>query len=567
MVPAQQRLDAAHLPGGDIDLRLVVQLQLLALHGAAQGVFQLQRAQRLRLHLGREKAERGTAVALGAVHGHVGGLGEGVEVLSVAGVQGDAHRRRHGQLVVADLIRLAEGFEQLARHARGALRVGAGQQQHEFVAAQARHGVVLAHHGAQAVADLDQQRIAHAVPQRVVDVLEVIEVDEHHRQRCAGAGRFAYGLLAALGQQRAVGQAGQGVVVGQPVDAVLVFLAVHDLAVQVDHGLVQLARAFAHLALQFLVGLGQRLLGALALGDVHGDPHRALCAHGLGADVADHRRAVLAAQRDFAGEGLPLGEGDVAALASVFPLGIAAVPAPRRAADQLARLVAQHLLEVAVAAGEVALAQEHDADHGLVEEHLLFQLDGAQQVLRLLVFVDVVDGPNGPFAGVLGVDQAAREAGPEQGAVAPAHLALAAEGLALAEGGVGLTPQRTESVAVGVQGLAAMPQQFLWAGIAIDFSVTLVAMHHDPVADEDDADPGAVQQGLLFAQGALQGSANDRSGNFRDLNRVVHERGECVVIARDVPNCIRSVCWCRHGVVMAPHHTGGTATGPKEKSR
>ena len=104
-----------------------MQVQLVALQRATQGIFQLQRTHRLRLHLRGEEAEGVAAVALGPVHGRVGRLGEGLEVGAVLREQGDAHRRRHGQLVVADLVGDAGGFLQLACHARGAVGVRPGQ--------------------------------------------------------------------------------------------------------------------------------------------------------------------------------------------------------------------------------------------------------------------------------------------------------------------------------------------------------------------------------------------------------------------------------------------------------
>jgi len=62
-----------------------------------------------------------------------------------------------------------------------------GHQYDEFVAADARDHVAGAHAREQAPARLDQQRVARAVALAVVDVLEVVEVDEQHREpACAG---------------------------------------------------------------------------------------------------------------------------------------------------------------------------------------------------------------------------------------------------------------------------------------------------------------------------------------------------------------------------------------------
>ncbi|GAO22120.1 hypothetical protein ALISP_1940 [Alicycliphilus sp. B1] len=156
------------------------------------------------------------------------------------GEQGDAHGQGERQLVVAHLHGLHGGLLHLGRHALSALGVRARQQQHELVAAQARHGVALAHGALQAPGDLHQQGIAHAVAQRIVDMLEVVQVEEHHGQRRAVLLRQADGLLAPFGQQHAVGQLRQGVVVRHAVDALLVAAAVLDLALQpAHHGAVE----------------------------------------------------------------------------------------------------------------------------------------------------------------------------------------------------------------------------------------------------------------------------------------------------------------------------------------
>ena len=82
----------------------------------------------------------------------------------------------------AELVRRREGAQQPLcdlddlRALRDAL-----QQDGELVAAQARGGVHLAEGRAQPVGDADEQLVAGGVAQRVVDGLEVVEVDERDR--------------------------------------------------------------------------------------------------------------------------------------------------------------------------------------------------------------------------------------------------------------------------------------------------------------------------------------------------------------------------------------------------
>ena len=62
----------------------------------------------------------------------------------------------------------------------------AGGDDGEFVAAEPRDEIVAAHDAAQPLRDVEDQLVADMVAERVVDVLEVVEVDvEHGRGRAA----------------------------------------------------------------------------------------------------------------------------------------------------------------------------------------------------------------------------------------------------------------------------------------------------------------------------------------------------------------------------------------------
>ena len=81
----------------------------------------------------------------------------------------------------------------------------------ELVAAEAGDQVAGAHRRAQPVGHLDEQLVAGGVAERVVDDLEVVQVQEQAGQPAApGRNRSATSLASSV----AVGQAGQRVVVG-----------------------------------------------------------------------------------------------------------------------------------------------------------------------------------------------------------------------------------------------------------------------------------------------------------------------------------------------------------------
>ena len=70
-------------------------------------------------------------------------------------------------------------IDDAAREARGILgRIDILLEHHEFVAAEARHEILRAQHFAQAVGDRAQELIAAGMAKRVVDLLELVEVDE-----------------------------------------------------------------------------------------------------------------------------------------------------------------------------------------------------------------------------------------------------------------------------------------------------------------------------------------------------------------------------------------------------
>ncbi len=140
------------------------------------------------------------------------------------GDQGNADAGRHLQALAVEEHRLGQQLADGVGHFANliadlaARAFEAAEQDHEFVTAQARNGVLHAHAGLQARGDDFQHRIAHRVPEGVVDVLEMVEVEEH--QCAAQVMAFEQGdlLAQAVHQQGAVGQVGQWVVVGQVAD-------------------------------------------------------------------------------------------------------------------------------------------------------------------------------------------------------------------------------------------------------------------------------------------------------------------------------------------------------------
>jgi len=78
-----------------------------------------------------------------------------------------------------------------------------GNADDEFVAAQPSQQVGRLDAGAQPLGELDQQGVARRMSEGVVDVLEVIEIEEHQRKLLSSRAIFD-GLVAQLSQLRAV---------------------------------------------------------------------------------------------------------------------------------------------------------------------------------------------------------------------------------------------------------------------------------------------------------------------------------------------------------------------------
>ena len=112
----------------------------------------------------------------------------------------------------------------------GLLAADVLEQDRELVAAEARGGVDAAHGAVEPPRDRDQHLVADRVPERVVDLLEVVEVEEEHRERAVVAAPAGQRLARGLDEHRAVGEPGDGVVEGLVRELGLERLALADVA-------------------------------------------------------------------------------------------------------------------------------------------------------------------------------------------------------------------------------------------------------------------------------------------------------------------------------------------------
>ena len=163
---------------------------------------------------GIEHREPVLARLLGRVHRDVGVAQQVVGLVALLEAGGDADAGRHLQVLPVDRERDGERGDEARRDGhRGAELRLVEQQDRELVAAEAGGHVAGADARLDAVGDRGEQPVAGRVPEGVVDVLEVVEVEEQDDRDPVG-GRVLDRAVDLLGEQAAVGEAGQRVVVG-----------------------------------------------------------------------------------------------------------------------------------------------------------------------------------------------------------------------------------------------------------------------------------------------------------------------------------------------------------------
>ena len=234
VLPADQGLGADHLARAHVDLGLVVKhegvvVQRLADVGQAFVV-----PAHVAVGFGVEDVAAVLACQLGLVHGLVGLAQQlvGVDLFGLrVGGHADAGRDLHHGRADGD------GPGRGREHARDDLQHLPGvfdvlHDGHEFVTAQAGQRVALAQGLAQALGHGHQQLVTDGMAVPVVDVLEAVEVEVDDGQLLAAPTRLPHRLVQPVGQQDAVGQAGQRVVVGVEVQLLLVLLELGDVREQ-----------------------------------------------------------------------------------------------------------------------------------------------------------------------------------------------------------------------------------------------------------------------------------------------------------------------------------------------
>ena len=211
--PACQRFRTDDAPGLQRQLGLVMQHKLIAVQRLADRAFQVLLVLGAQVHVFGVKAEIPRAAFFAGAHRGFSVLEQAHGVVAVIGVNTDAQAGAHTQVMPRDMASRADGIEYLLRNVLGLLgMLDIVKQHHELVGAITKHRIRRPHRRHQAQAHLCKHLVAGRIAQGVVDALEAVEPQKHHRQlRVVPAGQGDR-LGQAVAQQRAVGQLRQGVV-------------------------------------------------------------------------------------------------------------------------------------------------------------------------------------------------------------------------------------------------------------------------------------------------------------------------------------------------------------------
>ena len=141
------------------------------------------------------------ALCLGLIHGNICPFHQFIDVLAVITEKGRADAHRGAVLMPGEVVGLFELAEKsfadlLGFGGRGfCVCVEAFQQDHKLVAPETGHGVGCAHLGHQALCHLHQQLVADIVAKRVVQRLEVVQIEEQQCSPLAAAGAGSQGVF------------------------------------------------------------------------------------------------------------------------------------------------------------------------------------------------------------------------------------------------------------------------------------------------------------------------------------------------------------------------------------
>ena len=240
MLPPDQGLHRGGPTAHQVDARLVDEIERPGLQRAAQVGLELEALGYALALLFREEPEAAPTPRLALVEGRICRPQQGLRVLAVVWVGGDADGSGDLQLMAAD----GEGRTERLHQARGDvsdLRPGLDlrQQHDELVAAVPRHHVLRTQRPNHALGHAPQYLVTRLVAERVVDQLEAVQVEEQDGQHGpAPLGLLEHRVQVTL-EHRPRRQAREVVVLGPVCQLVVEPLLLDGASEQQGHRLQQ----------------------------------------------------------------------------------------------------------------------------------------------------------------------------------------------------------------------------------------------------------------------------------------------------------------------------------------
>ncbi len=201
-LPPHQRFEAHELTGAQVDPWLVDEEQLAAAHRVAERILEIVTARDPCTHLGVEQLASTTAVFLGLIQRDVGvseeraastSVSDASAIPTLADTNASNPSRSNGsfkvRIRVGDFFRLGDVGKILTEH-------------DELIAAEPGDGVADSDHCSNAFGGLPKKDVARLVTETVVHHLEVVEVEEQHRERATPPADEIDRVLGAVEKER-----------------------------------------------------------------------------------------------------------------------------------------------------------------------------------------------------------------------------------------------------------------------------------------------------------------------------------------------------------------------------
>ena len=186
-MPADERLQAVDPTAPQVDERLEVQQELVALERSAEVGTERELGGRRRLRTRRIETMGIASLRFRAVHRAVGVAKQLAGVRAVARIRAYADACGDEELPTCCRERISEVLQQIVGDERQRRPLRDFDDGDELVTAEPGQRVVIAKGLTEPLRHLLQHVVAHLVTERVVDLLEIIDVDEHQARELSVA--------------------------------------------------------------------------------------------------------------------------------------------------------------------------------------------------------------------------------------------------------------------------------------------------------------------------------------------------------------------------------------------